>query len=417
MRRHKNSFYLFVLIIIFTVSVGYSILNSSVSINGYSEVFKNTWNIYFDNIQIVEGSVNAISDPVIASNKDMVSFEVFLDLPGDFFEFTVDVKNDGSIDAVIDSIVKTLDLDDEQKKYVNYVIEYENGEKINSNQLLTSGTLVTLKVRVEYRTDITEFDLPVTDQRINLSFIVNYVQAFYNLNARLNVISRTWESAPGVSLYDAINLKYEEEKALDEDTKFPKPTDYIVESSNTAHVFIDDNGNVINMNDIELIGGRTYQSTFCIKGKEVNNTNFTNGDYITTFINITTFIEEGRVSLINDRIIPIFLVLPTTYYNIVDLLYPDGNSFIIYAFSDDLKRETLGEYVVGFPSTQNAGCRNETVHRFFAFTDKYNNLIKLTDEVKDMDERVVISFVVDETEMTWEEAKIYAEEKINSMLN
>ena len=45
-------------------------------------------------------------------------------LPGDFYEFTVDIVNNGIIDTMIDSINKALDLIVAQEKYLNYIIEY-----------------------------------------------------------------------------------------------------------------------------------------------------------------------------------------------------------------------------------------------------------------------------------------------------
>ena len=36
--------------------------------------------------------------------------------------------NDGSINAMIDSVIKSLDLTSDQAKYIKYEISYENGE-------------------------------------------------------------------------------------------------------------------------------------------------------------------------------------------------------------------------------------------------------------------------------------------------
>jgi hypothetical protein len=100
-----------------------------------------------------------------------------LDLPGDYYEFTVDAVNDGTIDAMIDSIIKTPELTDEQKKYFNYIIIYQGGDEIKSKQIVKSEDYVRIKVRVEYRIDITEIDLPTTTETLNLGFSLNYIQA------------------------------------------------------------------------------------------------------------------------------------------------------------------------------------------------------------------------------------------------
>ena len=125
--KKKNISYTFVLILFLLISIGYAALNSTLNINGKSSISKNTWDVHFDNIVVKDGSVEAIKLPTIENNTT-VDFEVALNLPGDFYEFTVDVVNNGTIDAMIESITKTPDLTENQLKYINYKIEYQNGE-------------------------------------------------------------------------------------------------------------------------------------------------------------------------------------------------------------------------------------------------------------------------------------------------
>ena len=177
MKINNKSFYIFFIIIVFVgVTIGYAVINSTLNINGKSSISKNTWDVYFDNINVGVGSVEAEKVPTI-ENTSTVDFEVALNLPGDYYEFTVDVVNAGSIDAMIESISKTPDLSTEQQKYLNYIIEYENGEEIVSKQLVNNESFLRLKVRVEYKSDITAFDLPTVSETLNLGFNINYVQA------------------------------------------------------------------------------------------------------------------------------------------------------------------------------------------------------------------------------------------------
>ena len=92
-----------VMIFIFTLTVVYAALNTVLKITGNAEVVASSWDIYLDNVVVKSGSVSA-SKPVI-TNSSTLSFDVVLNKPGDYYEFTVDVVNDGSIDAMIDSIV------------------------------------------------------------------------------------------------------------------------------------------------------------------------------------------------------------------------------------------------------------------------------------------------------------------------
>ena len=177
-KKNKSLYVILIVLVIFGVSVGYAAMNRMLIITGNSEVKQNTWDLHFENIQVRNGSVEADSLPVIdATTKSTVNFNVMLNLPGDFYEFTVDVVNKGTIDAMIESITKTPELTAEQQKYLNYIIEYQNGEQIASKQLVEKSSFVRIMVRVEYRSDITENDLPTTSQNLNLGFILNYVQA------------------------------------------------------------------------------------------------------------------------------------------------------------------------------------------------------------------------------------------------
>ena len=175
--KKKNFFSVFIVLLLLVISVGYAYLNSTLIINGKSNISKNTWDVHFENIKITEGSVTATVEPAISNDITISNFELTLDKPGDFYEFTVDVVNDGSIDAMIDSVLKTPNLTETQQKYLNYIIEYENGEQITTKQLVKSQEFVRLKVRVEFKKDISASDLPQTTEILTLGFTLNYVQA------------------------------------------------------------------------------------------------------------------------------------------------------------------------------------------------------------------------------------------------
>ena len=176
MRRNNKSIYIVLLmVVLISVTIGYAVINSTLNITGKSSISKNSWDIHFDNIVVKEGSVEAVKIPTIESSTTL-DFEVSLNLPGDFYEFTVDVVNNGTIDAMIDGLNKTPDLTENQLKYINYIIEYENGEEVASKQLVKAGEFVRLKVRVEYKSDINAFDLPQSTETLNLGFTVNHIQ-------------------------------------------------------------------------------------------------------------------------------------------------------------------------------------------------------------------------------------------------
>lgn len=164
-----------VMISVLTLTVVYAALSTTLNINGNTQVMAASWDVYLDNVQLNSSSVSTTAPEI--TNKTTATFSTTLTKPGDFYEFTIDVVNNGTIDAMIASITKTPELTDDQKKYLNYIIEYQNGESITTKQLVSKKSFVRLKVKVEYRKDITSSDLPTSKETLNLSFKVNYVQS------------------------------------------------------------------------------------------------------------------------------------------------------------------------------------------------------------------------------------------------
>ena len=165
----------FAFLIVVGLGIGFAFLSTQLNINGTTNVLGSKWSVYFDNIQVSEGSMEA-ELPTIDTNKTTVDFEVTLANPGDFYEFTVDAKNDGTIDAMIESISMT-ELSSNVLKYLNYEVTYEEGGPIARNDVLEAKTSTTYKVLVEFKKDVVASDLSEENTSLNLSFSVNYVQS------------------------------------------------------------------------------------------------------------------------------------------------------------------------------------------------------------------------------------------------
>ena len=118
MKRNNNMYIVIIAVLLLCVTIGYAALNSTLNITGKSNISKNTWDVHFDYISVGKGSVDEIKEPTIVDETSL-DFEVVLNLPGDYYVFTVCVINDGTIDAMIESIVKEPELTDEQKKFLN----------------------------------------------------------------------------------------------------------------------------------------------------------------------------------------------------------------------------------------------------------------------------------------------------------
>lgn len=167
------------LILLAGITLGYSALRTTLSINGTTKIDKVGWDIHFENLVINENSVpigDGNSPATIASNKIRVDYNITLTTPGDFYEFEVDVKNGGTIDAKIESVSNTS-LTPEQDAYTNYTIKWKDNNAVPAaNDKLAAGAKRTLVVRIEFDTDIEPSDLPENGATFDLSYQQNYVQ-------------------------------------------------------------------------------------------------------------------------------------------------------------------------------------------------------------------------------------------------
>ena len=182
MKKTKRRAKYLLLLLILCISVGYAILQSNLTINGTAHMNNPTWDIHWNNVQVTNGSVtgsNVTSPATIDSAKTTVSYSIKLPKPGDFYEFTVDAVNGGTIDGMIDTISSKLNGTEISNlpDYLNYSVTYSDGVVIQANQELKAGTSETYKVRIEFKKDITNAQLPESIQTLNLSFTVTYKQA------------------------------------------------------------------------------------------------------------------------------------------------------------------------------------------------------------------------------------------------
>ena len=172
--RNKKSF-LFLLIL--CLGVGFAFLSSQLTITGNTSVSGNKWSVYFNNVQVTDGSVDASVVPTVTgTTTTSLNYTVSLDKPGDFYEFTVDAVNAGTIDAMIDSVTMTT-LDTDVAKYISYTATYLDGTELAQNDVLEADDSTTYKVRVEYKKNIEATDLDEEDVNLSLTFGVNYVQS------------------------------------------------------------------------------------------------------------------------------------------------------------------------------------------------------------------------------------------------
>ena len=192
-QKKKNKLALVLIVLIATLGLGYAFLQTDLTINGTGKIAGSNWNIYFDNIQVTSGSATlqtGDSAPTInPTTLTDITYTITLKEPGEFYEFTVDVVNAGTLNAMVGTITKKINgteisTTNPLPAYLNYAVTYSDDTSIEDNHLLSAGDTETYKVRLAFRTDINPSDLPTAGATLTLSFGVNYAQADENAVAR-----------------------------------------------------------------------------------------------------------------------------------------------------------------------------------------------------------------------------------------
>ena len=169
------------LLLLILIGIGYAAIRSGLNINGTTHVMSNTWDVHFENYQASSGSVTPTTEPSTTGNPTTVTYEVTLTNPGDYYEFTIDAVNNGTMDVMIESfsskIGNTEITPSTLPPYLSYSATYSDGTALANKQELLHNTRETLKLKIAYRDDIPTTDLPSTVQDLSLSFTITYVQA------------------------------------------------------------------------------------------------------------------------------------------------------------------------------------------------------------------------------------------------
>lgn len=158
------------IILIIGISIGYAALKTDLTINGTTKISKVEWNIKFNNVSVTEDSVtgSATIDP---EDPTKLTYTATLQEPGDFYEFTVDIENNGTLSAKVQS-TEVDELTSAEDLYANYTI---TNLPITDEVLAAKGKK-TITVKIEYDPDVNPQDLPTEEKTIQKTIKINYVQ-------------------------------------------------------------------------------------------------------------------------------------------------------------------------------------------------------------------------------------------------
>lgn len=158
------------------VSIGFAYLSTNLYINGTALLKKNSWNIYFDNIEVKSGSISLSEGdiaPTIDQDKTTVSYSIGFNAPGDYYIFDVDTVNAGSYNAQI-SLIEIADIPQALENIADVRLEYLDGTEPEVGDILMADSTKTIKVITGYKEDIDIDDLPTEDEELNMSISITY---------------------------------------------------------------------------------------------------------------------------------------------------------------------------------------------------------------------------------------------------
>ena len=181
----KTTIFVTSLIVIACLTIGYALLSTTLDINGTGILSGNTWDIHWANVQVNSESTQSNTQEAIISSSTQVVFNINLNEPGDFYEFTVDAVNEGTIDGMIDVISTNVYQSNGTTpatlpSAITYSITYDDDTPLEQYQLLSADSYETYKIRVEYKRDIENSELITTNQTYVMKVSVTYKQADEN---------------------------------------------------------------------------------------------------------------------------------------------------------------------------------------------------------------------------------------------
>lgn len=158
-----------------TLAVNLGIKVMGVDVTGVKPIETVNWKIEFDNIRVIDGSINPIMGATIDETKTGIDYSVQLRTPGEFYSFKVDIVNSGSKDAKIYEIVDN-GITSSQRNFLEYSVRYSDGSIPKVDDTLTAGETKTLLVTIRFKENLEISDLPSSAQNINCSYRMVYVE-------------------------------------------------------------------------------------------------------------------------------------------------------------------------------------------------------------------------------------------------
>ena len=212
---------------------------------------------------------------------------------------------------------------------------------------------------------------------------------------------------PGMTLYDAINYKYDEMSSTVEN--FPRASNYTAYTTKKNHVFLNEYGDVLNLKKTIIEEGKTYKSVFYTPVYPVNDADVQNGKftYLSAYsYKVTDYSTYMEPAVIENDYKVVLTEKNNNYFNIVANHFAN---FALGALNEEnistIQYEYINDYVIAFPEGQSLGCGSYNNYGFISITDMNDNFIKIN-SIVDEKKSIILKSFIGNTSPTYEEAKV-----------
>ena len=173
----QNLLIVLLAVTIIAMSIGFATYSSNLQISGTATFKKSSWSIVFDNLSVNDGST--LGTTTLSGNT--LTYNVTMPLNSKY-SFTVDAKNEGTIDAKLTGITfannSPTNVTGTYGNQIGYTFTYD-GQTYSANQTnlnipLNAGASKEIEVTLEYPVANTSA-LPVSDDvTLSLGVTLSY---------------------------------------------------------------------------------------------------------------------------------------------------------------------------------------------------------------------------------------------------
>ena len=207
---------LITLIAVITISIGYAAYSTVLSITSIANINRSAFSIHYDtdSVNVLNGTNEGYTlvDPTDGPNFDLesekISFVTTLNL-NEETKFTVDVINDGTINARVSGVhLKVFEKNNEDSNYTTianintsmwsndylsfYVLWTEDNKNILDTVDLEAGSIKNMTIGIRYKEPLEYNDLPSVNKNFKFEMTIDYIQSnFRNQNESINPLVST----------------------------------------------------------------------------------------------------------------------------------------------------------------------------------------------------------------------------------